>query len=110
MPKLEAGPPVLVRLVDPEPRPGFILTDTSPPGATRPNSSSWWSEQALKRIPRRRCSASRREGIWEVSWTRSGVNPARSARSTSKSLDASTCSPRSRKSARMPWLGLAFIA
>ena len=34
MPKLEAGPPVLVRLVEPLPRPGFIRTETSPPGAT----------------------------------------------------------------------------
>ena len=52
MPKLEPGPPVLVRLVAPLPSPAFIRTDTSCPGAARPNCSSWWSEQALKRTPR----------------------------------------------------------
>ncbi len=110
MPKLEPGPPVLVRLVAPLPRPAFIRTDTSCPGAARPNSSSWWSEQALKRTPRPRCSASRRVGIWEVSWMAAGGKPARSARSTSWSLDASIERPRSRKSSSTPRLGLAFIA
>ena len=51
MPKLEAGPPVLVRLVRAAAEPGFIRTETSRPGATRPNASSWWSEQALKSTP-----------------------------------------------------------
>ncbi len=53
MPKLDAGPPVLVRLVEPLPSPGFMRTETSCPGAARPKCSSWWSEQALKRTPRR---------------------------------------------------------
>ena len=101
---------MLVRLVEPVPSPGFIRTESSRPGASRPNSSSWCSEQALKSTPRSTCRASARDGICEVSWMRSGAKPARSARSTSKSLEASTCRPRSRKSARMPRLGLAFIA
>ena len=36
IPKLDAGPPVLVRLVEPVPSPGFIRTDTSLPGAILP--------------------------------------------------------------------------
>ena len=35
-------------------------------------------------------SASRREGIWDVSWIEPAGKPARSARSTSWSLEAST--------------------
>ena len=52
MPKLDAGPPVLVRLVDPLPSPGFMRTETARPGAARPKASSWCSEQALKSTPR----------------------------------------------------------
>ena len=83
MPKLAAGPPVLVRFVDPLPSPAFIRTETSRPGAARPNISSWRSEQALNSTPRARNSARRSEGICEVSWICSGAKPARSARSTS---------------------------
>ena len=110
MPKLEAGPPVFVRLVEPLPSPGFIRTETSRPRAIWPKASSWCSEQALKSTPLPRNSGSRRDGIWEVSWISDGAKPARSARSTSKSLEASTCSPSARNSFRMPRLGLAFIA
>jgi hypothetical protein len=110
IPKLAAGPPVLVRLVEPVPSPGFIRTDTSLPGATRPKLSSWWMEHALNRTPRRTCSASRRDGIWEVSWISAGANPAWIARSTSKSLDASMWRPSAWNTRRMPRDGFAFIA
>ncbi len=36
IPKLEAGPPVLVRLVEPVPSPGFTRTESSPPGREPP--------------------------------------------------------------------------
>jgi len=36
MPKLEAGPPVFVRLVEPLPRPGFTRMVASRPGSARP--------------------------------------------------------------------------
>ena len=110
MPKLAAGPPVLVRLVAPLPRPAFMRTETSRPGARRPSISSWWSEQALTSTPASRNSASRADGICEVSWIWPGAKPARRARSTSWSLEASMCRPSSRKSLRIPWFGLAFIA
>ena len=64
----------------------------------------------LKITPRATCSPSRREGICEVSWIAPGENPARRARSTSLSLDASMESPSSRKTFNTPRLGLAFIA
>ena len=52
---------------------GSCGRDTLAPGATWPNASSWWSEQALKSTPRADVLArSRRDGICEVSWMRSG--------------------------------------
>jgi hypothetical protein len=80
------------------------------PGAARPIASSWWSEHAFNRMPRRTCSARRVDGIWELSWICPGAKPARSARSTSQSLEASMWRPRSRNSSRMRRLGFAFIA
>ena len=38
IPKLDAGPPVLVRLVEPLPSPGFIRTETSLPGSDPPEA------------------------------------------------------------------------
>ena len=57
MPKLEAGPPVFVRLVEPLPSPGFIRTETSRPARPGRSASSWCSEQALKSTPLPRNSA-----------------------------------------------------
>ena len=110
IPKLADGPPVLVRLVEPLPSPGFRRTAMARPGAAWPKASSSCREQAFRTMPRAANSGSRRHGICDVSWIRSAANPARSARSTSQSLEASMWRPRSRNRARMPRLGFAFIA
>ena len=80
------------------------------PGATRPNSSSWCSEQALKSTPRARCSASRRDGICEVSWIASGVKP-RAARAPPRNRwRRRGAGPGRGRSRGCRALGLAFIA
>ena len=105
------GPPVLVRLVEPLPSPGFIRTETSRPGATLAERLELVQRAGVEEHARARgARPAAREGICEVSWIAAGAKPARSARSTSKSLEASTCRPSSRNSVRMPRLGLAFIA
>src|SRR6185369_4030790 len=49
----------------------------------------------------------RRDRIWEVSWISAGWKPAWIARSTSKSLDASTWRPSSRNTRSIPRDGFA---
>jgi len=101
---------VFVRFVEPLPSPGLIRTAMARPNATCPIASSWCNEQAFSETPRAMWSASRWEGICEVSRICSGANPAASARSISQSLEASMFNPRARNAPRMPRLGLAFIA
>ena len=110
IPKEDAGPPTFVRCVPPEPSPGFILTPTSPPRAIFPNSSSWRREQALYKTPALTIPFKSAGSCCDESEMRAGAMPARIARSTSYSPEASICKPRESNSFRMAAFDEAFIA
>ena len=84
MPKLEPGPPVLVRLVAPLPRPGLTRMDDVAAGKRRAEAVELMQRAGVvAHAAADEMLASARDGICEVSWIVSGGKPARSARSTS---------------------------